>query len=167
MIDPLSGNLAAFTQALAGAAPTAGGQTSVLANVADLLGMSTDDLATALRGGASMSDLVTQKGIPRDDLLAAINRGLQSSPNAAPGDTTALAARIADRRGAGGNDHRHGAGAPTTSLQESVAALAGSLGMSSDQLVEGLRTGLAGAGGTAGYGVSASLLQGLRIDQLA
>ena len=170
MIDPLSGNSAAHAQALSGSGPTPGGQTSVLANVADLLGMSTDDLATALRNGASMSDLAAQRGVSRDDLLAAIGQGLQSSPYAgtstAPAGTSATAARIADRKGPGGNHRGHGGAAQAPDVRQSVADLAASLGISIDQLMGALQTGLAGGGGP-GYGVSTSLLQGLRFDQLA
>lgn len=174
MIDPLSGNSAAYTQALAGSASSTGGQTSVLQNVASLLGMTTDDLTAALRNGSSMSDLASQKGISRDDLLSAITAGLQTSANAVASghaDTSARAGQIADRKGIGGHHHRHhGGGSSASDMQQNVADLAASLGVSTDQLVQALQTGLAGtdaSGGAAGYGVSSSLLQGLQIDQLA
>jgi hypothetical protein len=48
-----------------------------------------------------------------------------------------------------------------------VADLSAALGMSSDQLVSALQSGLAASGSAPGYGVSASLLQGLQFDQLA
>jgi hypothetical protein len=175
MIDPLSGNSAAYAQALNGASSASQStQTSVLSNVASLLGMSTDDLTTALRNGSSMSDLASQKGISRDDLLAAINQGLQSSASATASgatDTSSLAGQIADRKGVGGHHHHHhggGGGSSTTDLQQNVTDLASTLGISSDQLVQALQTGLASTtSGTPGYGVSASLLQGLQFDQLA
>jgi hypothetical protein len=171
MIDPLSGNAFASTQALSGAAFGPPAQTSVLANVADLLGMSSDDLVTALRNGSSMSDLASQKGISRDDLLAAITQGLQSSATAAgtsgSAEQNTVAARIADRKGGGGHHHHHGGGSQAADLQQNVTDLAASLGISTDQLVQALQTGLTGAGGTSGYGVSGSLLQGLQFDQLA
>jgi DNA-binding phage protein len=174
MIDPLSGNSAAYAQALNGAGSASQStQTSVLSNVASLLGMSTDDLTTALRNGSSMSDLASQKGVSRDDLLAAINQGLQSSASATAsgaGDTSSLAGQIADRKGVGGHHHHHhgGGGSSTTDLQQNVTDLASTLGISSDQLVQALQTGLASTtSGTPGYGVSASLLQGLQFDQLA
>jgi DNA-binding phage protein len=176
MIDPLSGNSAAYTQALTSTGSTTSSpQTSVLSNVANLLGMSTDDLTTALRNGSSMSDLASQKGISRDDLLAAINQGLQSSANTAASgqtDTSSLAGQIADRKGVGGHHHHHhggGGDSSSTDLQQNVTDLASSLGISSDQLVQALQTGLASSStsGTPGYGVSASLLQGLQFDQLA
>ena len=171
MIDPLSGNSFASTQALSGAASAPAAQTSVLANVADLLGMSSDDLVAALRNGSSMSDLASQKGISRDDLLAAITQGLQSSATAAGSSASAdqdtVAARIADRKGSGGHHHHHGGGSQAADLRQNVTDLAASLGISTDQLVQALQTGLAGTGGTSGYGVSGSLLQGLQFDQLA
>jgi hypothetical protein len=119
-----------------------------------------------------MSDLATQKGASRDDLLAAITRGLQNSQNAAsrPTDIAALAAKIADQKGLPGH-HRHhrqaGAASGGNDLQQKVADLSHALGMSSDQLVSALQSGLATTGATPGYGISASLLQGLQIDQLA
>jgi hypothetical protein len=52
-----------------------------------------------------------------------------------------------------------------------VADLASSLGISSNELVTALQSGLAsttsGSGSGTGYGVSPSLLQGLQVDQLA
>jgi hypothetical protein len=172
MIDPLSGNSFASTQALSGAASGPAAQTSVLATVADLLGMSSDDLVAALRNGSSMSDLASQKGISRDDLLAAITQGLQSSATAAgpsgSAEANTVAARIADRRGSGGHHHHHhGGGSQAADLQQNVTDLAASLGISTDQVVQALQTGLTGTGGTSGYGVSGSLLQGLQFDQLA
>lgn len=164
----------AAQQALGGAQTTTGSASapSLLGNVASLLGMSTDDLITSLKGGTSMSDLASQKGISRDDLLAAITQGLQNSQNAAsqPTDIATLAAKIADQKGLPGH-HRHhqgsGAASGEADLQQKVADLSAALGMSSDQLVSALQSGLASTGSTPGYGVSASLLQGLQFDQLA
>jgi lambda repressor-like predicted transcriptional regulator len=164
----------AAQQALGGAQTTAAGAPapSLLGSVASLLGMSTDDLITTLKGGTSMSDLASQKGVSRDDLLAAITQGLQNSQNAAsqPTDIATLAAKIADQKGLPGH-HRHHPGAGASSgeadLQQKVADLSAALGMSSDQLVSALQSGLAASGSAPGYGVSASLLQGLQFDQLA
>ena len=122
-----------------------------------------------------MSDLASQKGISRDDLLAAINQGLQSMQTTAGSgqatDNSSLASQIADRKGIGGHRHHHHGGSAQSSsadLQQNVEDLATSLGITSDQLVSALQTGLAGTSGTAaGYGPSASLLQGLQFDRLA
>ena len=142
--------------------------------------MSTDDLVASLKGGSSMSDLASQKGVSRDDLLAAITQGLQADQTAAAtgqvGDPTALAGQIADQKGLPGHHHHHhqqgGSTAAGTDLQQKVSDLSAALGISSDQLVQALQSGLAGTpsaatGSASGYGVSASLLQGLQVDQLA
>jgi hypothetical protein len=178
MINGISDNAFA-AQALSGQQP-ANASTSappVLSNVANLLGMSTDDLMTSLKSGSSMSDLASQKGVSRDDLLAAITQGLQADQSAAAtgqsGQSSALAGKIADQKGLPGHHHHHhGGGSPSSSstdLQQNVADLSAALGISSDQLVSALQSGLAGTAGTSGsgYGVSASLLQGLQVDQLA
>lgn len=183
MINGISDNAFA-AQALSGQQP-AGGSTSappVLSSVANLLGMSTDDLMTSLKSGSSMSDLASQKGVSRDDLLAAITQGLQTDQSAATtgqsGQSSALAGQIADQKGLPGHHHHHhhGGGSPSSSstdLQQNVADLSTALGISSEQLVSAIQSGLAGTAGTSGsgassgYGVSASLLQGLQVDQMA
>jgi hypothetical protein len=188
MINGVSESAASYAaQALigtqaAGGTPAAGGSTSatpVLSSVANLLGMSTDDLTTSLKSGSSMSDLASQKGVSRADLLAAITQGLQSDQSAAAtsqaGGTSALAGQIADHKGVPGHHHHHhggGSSSTSTELQQKVSDLSSALGISNDELVKALQTGLAGtpsasAGSGAGYGVSASLLQGLQVDQLA
>jgi hypothetical protein len=182
MINGISDSTAYPAQALGGSQP-ANGSTSappVLSSVASLLGMSTDDLVASLKGGSSMSDLASQKGVSRDDLLAAITQGLQADQTAAAtgqaGDPSALAGQIADQKGLPGHHHHHhhegGSGGAGTDLQQKVSDLSAALGISTDQLVQALQTGLAGtpstsAGSASGYGVSASLLQGLQVDQLA
>lgn len=86
-----------------------------------------------------------------------------------------LAAQIADQKGLHGHHHHGhhhgGSSSSTTDLQQNVADLASSLGISSNELVTALQSGLAsttsGSGSGTGYGVSPSLLQGLQVDQLA
>jgi hypothetical protein len=185
MINGISDNASAFAaQALGGQKPASGSTSAppVLSSVANLLGMSTDDLMTSLKSGSSMSDLATQKGVSRADLLAAITQGLQTDQSAAAaaqsGQSSALAGQIADQKGLPGHHHHHhrGGGSPSSSstdLQQNVAGLSTALGISSDELVKAIQSGLAGTTGTigtgssSGYGVSASLLQGLQIDQMA
>ena len=79
---------------------------------------------------------------------------------------SALAAQIADQKGLHGH-HHHGQSSSSSDLQQNVADLASSLGISSDTLVSALLSGLASTGSGTGYGVSTSLLQGLQVDQLA
>ena len=141
------------------------GSPPVVSNVANLLGMSTDDLMTSLKSGSSMSDLASQKGVSRDDLLAAITQGLQADQSAAStgqsGQSSALAGKIADQKGLPGHHHHHhGGGSPSSSstdLQQNVADLSAALGISSDQLVSALQSGLAGTAGTSGSGYGVSL----------
>jgi hypothetical protein len=172
MQNSISGSAASVAQSLAGVTPPTTSTTTLLSGVADLLGTTTDDVITSLQGGESLNDLASAKGVSRDDLLATIKQGLQANQSG-PGQATdldAMAAKLADRKGLGTHRH-HGGGmqAGGESLQQRVADLSSALGVSNDELVQALQNGLAssGSGATAGYGVSASLLQGLQIDQLA
>jgi hypothetical protein len=172
MQNSVSGSAASLAQSLAGVTAPTTSTPTLLSGVADLLGTTTDDLITSLQDGQSLSDLAAAKAISRDDLLATIKQGLQT--NQLPGQATdldALAGKVADRKGTGTHRHHGGGGiqAGGESLQQRVADLSSALGVSDDELVQALQSGLAstGSGATAGYGVSASLLQGLQIDQLA
>ena len=150
-------------------------------DVASLLGVSTDDLMSSLKSGSSLSDLATQKGVSRDDLLAAIKKGLEADTAASAtatgqaGDVDAKAVKIADHKGLPQHHHHHHHAAPTSggsALQQNLSDLSSALGISSDELVQALQSGLASLSGTGtgtgtGYGVSASLLEGLQVDQLA
>ena len=172
MQNSISGSAASLAQALAGVTAPTTSTTTLLSGVANLLGTTTDDLIKSMQGGESLSDLATAKGVVRDDLLATIKQGLQTNGLQArqPADLDAMAAKVADRKGAG--THRHtaagGIQAGSESLQQRMADLSTTLGVSDDELVQALQNGLApGANAVPGYGVSASLLQGLQIDQLA
>jgi hypothetical protein len=172
MQNPISGSAASLAQSLAGVAAPTTSTTTLLSGVADLLGTTTDDLIKSMQGGESLRDLASAKGVSRADLLATIKQGLQTNqlPARQPVDLDAIAAKVADRKGAGTHRHQAGAGiqAGNERLQQRVADLGTALGVSDDELVQALRNGLApGPGAAAGYGVSASLLQGLQIDQLA
>jgi hypothetical protein len=173
MQNSISGSAASLAQSLAGVTAPSTSTTTLLSGVANLLGTTTDDLIKSLQGGQSLNDLAAAKGISQDDLLATIKQGLQANQTM-PGqanDLDAMAARIAERKGTG-HRHQHAAGgvqAGSESLQQRVAELSSALGVSGDELVQALQSGLgaAGQGATSGYGVSPSLLQGLQIDQLA
>ena len=170
MQNSISGSAASVAQSLAGVTPPTTSTTTLLSGVADLLGTTTDDVITSLQGGESLNDLASAKGVSRDDLLATIKQGHQSGTGQAT-DLDAMSAKLAGRKGLGTHRHHHGGGmqAGGESLQQRVADLSSALGVSNDELVQALQNGLAssGSGATAGYGVSASLLQGLQIDQLA
>lgn len=67
-----------------------------MAGVAKALGMSADDVASALKSGRSLNDLASQKGVSHSDLLAAIKTGLPDQSDNANNDD--LAAQIADQK---------------------------------------------------------------------
>jgi hypothetical protein len=80
---------------------------AVTAAAAQVLGMSVEDLRTALQGGASLADLAQQKGVSRDSLLSAVTQAVQSTPATQAGgglDATTLAQKLVDRP----NLNRHG-----------------------------------------------------------
>ena len=173
MQNSISGSAASLAQSLTGVTAPTAPTTTLLSGVANLLGTTTDDLIKSMQGGESLGDIASAKGVSRDDLLATIKEGLQTNglPGRQPVDLDAMAAKVADRKGSG--SHRHGqAGGGIQpggeSLQQRMADLSTTLGVSDDELVQALQNGLApGAGSVPGYGVSASLLQGLQVDRLA
>jgi hypothetical protein len=173
MQNSIFGSAASLAQTLAGVTAPAAPTTTLLSGVANLLGTTTDDLIKSMRDGESLSDLASAKGISRDDLLATIKEGLQANQltGRRPIDLDAMAAKVADRKS--GATHRpggDGAGiqAGSESLQQRMADLSTTLGVSDDELAQALQNGLAPASAAVpGYGVSASLLQGLQIDRLA
>ena len=172
MQNSISGSAASLAQSLAGVTAPATSTTTLLSGVANLLGTTTDELIKSMQGGKSLSDLASAKGVSRDDLLATIKQGLQTNHlTAGQGtDLDAMAAKVADRKSLATHRHHGGGGiqAGGESLTQRVADLSTALGVSNDELVQALQNGLApGPGPVPGYGVSASLLQGLQIDQLA
>jgi hypothetical protein len=92
-----------------------------MANVESTLHLSAKDLRDALRKGSSLSDLASQQGVSRDDLLSAIEKDQQNRParpgsaDATPADPAAEAAKIADAKGLPhGHHHHHGGGGTST-----------------------------------------------------
>jgi hypothetical protein len=174
MQNSISGSAASLAQTLASVTTPTTSTTTLLSGVANLLGTTTDDLIKSMQGGESLSDLASAQGVSRDDLLATIKQGLETNglPTRQPMDLDAMAAKVADRKSTGTHRQDGGGGAGiqagSESLQQRMADLSTTLGVSDDELVQALQNGLApGAGAASGYGVSASLLQGLQIDQLA
>jgi uncharacterized protein YidB (DUF937 family) len=63
---------------------------------ASTLGVSSDELASALKSGQSLSDVAQSKGIGQDDLVSAIATALeQSDGNLSPDQATQIATRLA------------------------------------------------------------------------
>ena len=95
-----------------------------LGPVAQLFGMTTDQLDQALQGGESLTDIAAGKGISQADLTAAIKQGIQQAqpPGSAPlsdSQLTNMAGRIA-----GHHRHHHHAdtgSASTDPLAESIS----------------------------------------------
>ncbi len=53
-----------------------GGQAPSFSNTAQVLGISTDELATDLQSGQTFSELGTAKGVSRSDLVASVEKDL-------------------------------------------------------------------------------------------
>jgi hypothetical protein len=92
----------------------------VLDSVAKTLDMNDDDVKSALRSGKSLSQLASDKGVSRDDLLKSIEQGLTNGQGQSVDQSRldAIAQRIADRvpgqrRDADGDD------APTSAPADS------------------------------------------------
>ena len=70
-----------------------------MAAVAKALGMSSDDLRSALKSGKSVNDLAEANGLSHDDLIAAIKAGMPAEAKASDDDPTAAAEKIAATKG--------------------------------------------------------------------
>jgi hypothetical protein len=120
--------------------------------VAEKLGMSTDDLKSALKSGSTMADLAKKAGVGQDDLVATIASTLSATGrDGATVDTTAMATDISN-----GVRPQRAAHAPAPEpasqpdLGQGLDALSSALGISSSDLLDRL---------TGGSGI-ADLLQG-------
>jgi hypothetical protein len=90
--------------------------------VAKTLGISTDDLKSALQSGKSLNDVANEKNVSHNDLIAAIKTGLptdrvNATDNA---DATQLAERVAGQSGAQGSPSG-GSPKAATSSQNTVS----------------------------------------------
>lgn len=111
-----------------------------MAPVAELLGMSTDDLRAAQKSGKTLDQLAAAKGISHADLVGAIKKGLQqagagAAPTAGGAGAVAgtdpldqIAENIATGKANGGGHHHHprpaaGTNAPDTAMLENVASI--------------------------------------------
>jgi uncharacterized protein YidB (DUF937 family) len=121
-----------------------GGLEKTVKAVADQLGMSTDDLRKALAGGQSMSDLAAAKGVSKEALVQTIASTLPSTGrDGAALDATAMATRIADstRQAPPPRPSASSSGTASSDLGQGIEALAGALGVSTDDLLERLTGG--------------------------
>jgi lambda repressor-like predicted transcriptional regulator len=120
-------------------------RSTMMANVAKLLGMSVSDLKSKLDSGSSLSDVAKQRGVSQDQLLQTIQSSLKAQdPNAVASSLNVAAQRIAARHGHHGH---HGGGSVTTpaaagtSSTTTLNSLASALGMNSSDLVSELKAG--------------------------
>jgi len=119
-----------------------------MTEVAKLLGLSTSELTSELRSGATLSELASKKGISSTELIKTIEGELTAhKPGGAPAlsssQLTQMATSIANGTppplptgGLGGN-------APTSGSQSSSSTLATSLGIEPSALLKELEEGLA------------------------
>ena len=122
----------------------------IMSGAASLLGMSDDDLRTALQGGrTSLADLATRKGVSQDDLLAAVTTGVQDvGPPAGAGsaDAATVAQRIIDGEGGPpppGGRHRGGDhdGDRDGDMATRLQSLTSALGMDQTSFFDALKAG--------------------------
>ena len=116
---------------------------------AQLLGMSGDELRQARRSGTTLTELASQKGISKDDLVASIAKDVQANkPDGAPEldatQLTEMATNIADGvrptgPPPGGHGGRHGGDGDRA--KENLSALASALGTDTDTLLSKLQSG--------------------------
>jgi hypothetical protein len=153
---------------------------------AGLLGMSSDELQQAQRSGTTLTELASQKGVSKDDLVASITKDLQANKpeGAAELDATQLtqmATNIADgvrpQGGPGGHGghHHHGGQAGGDRAAQNLSALASALGTDTDTLLSKLQSGgdltdwLSSLRSPTGYGSDATgaVAGGLQVDTQA
>jgi hypothetical protein len=97
----------------------------VLQPVATLLGTTSQNLINQMQSGATLSGIAAQQGVSQNDLLSAIEQGLQSTnpqnsalaQNGSPSSLATVAANIANgtAKVGGHHHHHHGGGAPPVS----------------------------------------------------
>ena len=119
--------------------------------VAKLLGLSDDDLKSALQSGQSLAQIASAKGVSSSDLLSTVTQGLQAAGVSAPQgtDLTTLAQNLINQTGRGGH-HRHHHHKPSadpsasgdgSGVTQALGSLASGLGMSQSDLDQSLQSG--------------------------
>lgn len=148
----------------------------VMSGAASLLGMSDDELRSALEvAGTTLADLATQKGVSRDDLVAAVTRGVTeagSPPGAEGVDAATIAAGIIDGtggppRGPGGPGGRHDRGDRDSEMAARLQTLTSALGMDQTAFFDALGSGTSLADLAGAHGVSPSALRQMLLGPVA
>lgn len=139
----------------------------VMSGAASLLGMTDEEMRSALRdGGTTLADLAAGKGVAKDDLLAAVTKGLQEvgpPPGAENVDAAAIAQGIID--GTGGPGRGRGApGGPQpgdrgADMAARLGSLTSALGMDETSFFDALKAGTSLAELADQHGVSPGSLK--------
>ena len=106
-----------------------------MAPVADLLGVSSSELQSKLAGGETLSSLASAKGVSRDDLVAAVQKGLKADAPNGVSVPSGLAEKIADGK-MPGRPPATGVAGPT-----GLNSLADLLGTDTDSVLDQLKNG--------------------------
>ena len=108
--------------------------------VAAKLGMSMDDLKSALKSGQSLTDVAKSKGLSPDELISTIKQGLTSgNTQLSDAQATQIATRIANHKGGDHHHHHHGGPSPTDATSGSVpTSVSPSTGSTTGQLLSAL-----------------------------
>ena len=144
----------------------------VMSGAASLLGMSDAEMKSALHSGTTLGDLADAKGVSRDDLLAAVTKGVESvgpPPGAESVDAATIAQNIIDGKGPGGGPPP---GPPPSrgdgrDVQSRVDALTSALGMDQDDLFTALASGTSLSELSSQRGLSSDRLRALLTGPIA
>jgi uncharacterized protein YidB (DUF937 family) len=123
-----------------------------LTGTAKLLGLSTDDLQTAMQSGTTLDQIAQQKGVSQSDLISSIATDLQANaPSGAPQPSQTQLTSMATDIAAGKrprHHHHHGGGGDSTDATSSSSSgaagfesLASALGMQGDDLLSAFESG--------------------------
>jgi lambda repressor-like predicted transcriptional regulator len=157
--------------------------------VADLLGVSTDDLKSELQSGKSLADVAQEQGVSRDDLVSTLEKSMQANaPADVPSDFAShiddIANKIVDQKGGvhGAHGHGHGHRPPqaddvsstdfAAKAQQMLETIATQLKMSPTDLLSQLQQGtslqsIANNAGTDTSTLLDSIGRGLAVNVLA
>jgi LysM domain len=159
----------------------------VLQPVANLLGTTSQSLISQMQSGATLSGIATQQGVSQNDLITAIEQGLQStnpqtsaiSQNGTPSSIATLAANIANgtAKVGGHHHHHHGGGSTSTTSttdtdddsdtsssgigSSTIDSLSSILGVAPETLLQALSQGTSVSQLASSSGIPSSSLQSL------
>lgn len=112
---------------------------------AQKLGMSDDDLRSALQSGSSLADVASQKGVSTDDLVSTMADSLKGAQLPDGVSATDAATKMVNRKG-GHHGHGHHGPPPsddgsTDNVAKNVQTLADTLGVDKATLVQKFQSG--------------------------